>query len=142
RARAGRTAARRFLPRPAADYTAGRPRLSPLLREERMKLIVVSLGLALVLLAAACGEAAEIKVLSTVGMQPATPELFAQFEAATDHRVVVTYGLAAVLKTKFLEGTPADVLSLTAPIIDDLAKQGTIESESTTADARSSAGLP
>ena len=44
-----------------------------------MKPIVVSLGLALVLLAAACGEAAEIKVLSTVGMQPATPELFAQF---------------------------------------------------------------
>jgi len=83
------------------------------------------LGLTLVaLLASAHGEAAEIKVLSTVGMQPATPELFSQFEAATGHRVVVTYGLAAVLKTKFLEGAPADVLILTGPIIDDLAKQG------------------
>ena len=48
-------------------------------------------GLTLVvLLASAHGEAAEIKVLSTVGMQPALPELFAQFEAATGHRVVVT----------------------------------------------------
>src|SRR5438132_8676863 len=65
------------------------------------------LGLTLVaLLASAHGEAAEIKVLSTVGMQPATPELFSQFEAAAGHRVVVTYGLAAVLKTKFLEGAP------------------------------------
>jgi hypothetical protein len=42
------------------------------------------------------------------------------------YRVVVTYGLAAVLKTRFLEGAPADVLILTAPIIDDLSKQGKV----------------
>jgi molybdate transport system substrate-binding protein len=100
------------------------------------------LGLALVaLLASARGEAAEIKVLSTVGMQPATPELFAQFEAATGHRVVVTYGLAAVLKTKFLDGAPADVLILTGPIIDDLAKQGKVVTESRKDVARSGVGV-
>jgi len=39
--------------------------------------LAASLGLTLVaLLASARGEAAEIKVLSTVGMQPATPQLF------------------------------------------------------------------
>ena len=106
-----------------------------------MKPIVVSLGLALVLLAAACGEAAEIKVLSTVGMQPATPELFAQFEAATGHRIAVTYGLAAVLKTRFLEGAPADVLILTAPIVEDLAKQGKVVAESRKDVARSGVGV-
>src|SRR6266446_3434690 len=89
------------------------------------------------LLASAHGEAAEIKVLSTVGMQPATPELFAQFEAATGHRVAVTYGLAAVLKTKFLEGAPADVLILTSPIIDDLTKHGKVVTESKKDVARS-----
>jgi molybdate transport system substrate-binding protein len=100
------------------------------------------LGLALVgLLPSARGEAAEIKVLSTVGMQPATPELFAQFEAATGHRVIVTYGLAAVLKTKFLEGAPADVLILTGPIIDDLAKQGKVVPESKKDVARSGVGI-
>ena len=100
------------------------------------------LGLSLVaLLASAHGEAAEIKVLSTVGMQPATPELFSQFETATGHRVVVTYGLAAVLKTKFLEGTPADVLILTAPIIEDLAKQGKVVAESKKDVARSGVGV-
>src|SRR3989440_823377 len=100
------------------------------------------LGLTLVaLLASAYGEAAEIKVLSTVGMQPATPELFSQFEAAAGHRVVVTYGLAVVLKTKFLEDAPADVLILTGPIIDDLAKQGKVVPESKKDVARSGVGV-
>jgi molybdate transport system substrate-binding protein len=100
------------------------------------------LGFTLVaLLITARGEAAEIKVLSTVGMQPATPELFSQFEVATGHRVNVTYGLAAVLKTKFLEGAPADVLILTGPIIDDLAKQGKVVTESKKDVARSGVGV-
>jgi molybdate transport system substrate-binding protein len=103
-----------------------------------MKALVLTL---VAVLAAARGEAAEIKVLSTVGMQPATPELFSQFEAATGHRVAVTYGLAAVLKTKFLEGAPADVLVLTAPIIDDLAKQGQVVAESKKDVARSGVGV-
>jgi molybdate transport system substrate-binding protein len=107
-----------------------------------MKAPVTLAALGLVaLLASARGEAAEIKVLSTVGMQPATPELFAQFEAATGHRVAVTYGLAAVLKTKFLDGAPADVLILTAPIIDDLAKQGKVVPESKKDVARSGVGV-
>ena len=93
------------------------------------------------LLVAARVDAAEIRVLSTVGMQPATPELFAQFESATGHKVVVTYGLAAVLKTKFQEGTPADVLILTAPLVEDLGKQGKIVPDSRKDVARSGVGI-
>jgi len=105
-------------------------------------IVVAWLGLAVVsLLAPAHGQAAEIKVLSTVGMQPATPELFAQFEAATGHRVAVTYGLAAVLKTKFADGEPADVLILTAPLMEDLAKQGKVVPESKKDVARSGVGV-
>jgi len=78
---------------------------------------IVGVGLTLAALSvSAVVEAAEIRVLSTVGVQPATPEIIAQFEGATGHRIAVTYGLAAVLKTKFLEGEPADVLILTSPI--------------------------
>src|SRR5207248_11466318 len=99
-------------------------------------------GLTLVaLLASAHAEAAEVKVLSTVGMRPATPELFSQFEGATGHRVVGTAGLSAVLQTQFLEGAPADVLILTAPIIDDLAKQGKVVTESKKDVARSGVGV-
>jgi molybdate transport system substrate-binding protein len=105
-------------------------------------LIAAALGLTLVVvLAGAAAHAAEIKVLSTVGMQPATPELFAQFEAATGHRIVVTYGLAAVLKTQFLDGAPADVLILTGPIVDDLAKQGKVVAGSKIDVARSGVGV-
>jgi molybdate transport system substrate-binding protein len=95
----------------------------------------------LTILAAALAEAAEVRVLSTVGMQPATPELFAQFEAATGHKVTVTYGLAAVLRTKFVEGTPADVLILTAPLVDDLVRQGKVAADSKKDVARSGVGV-
>lgn len=99
-------------------------------------------GLALLALTAWTGvEAAEIKVLSTVGMQPATPELIAQFERATGHRIAVTYGLAAVLRNKFLEGAPADVLLLTSPIVEDLAKQGKVVPGSKIDIARSGVGV-
>ncbi len=86
-------------------------------------------------------EAAEIKVLSTVGMQPATTELFAQFERETGHKIAVTYGIAAVLKTRFLEGAPADVLVLTSPIVEDLVKQGKVAPGSKIDVARSGVGV-
>lgn len=87
-------------------------------------------------------EAAEIKVMSTVGMQPATSELFAQFERATGHKLVVTYGLAAVLKQSFADGrADADVLVLTSPLIEDLAKQGKVAAGSKVDVARSGVGV-
>ena len=100
--------------------------------------------LALVLLAGTAWngvEAAEIKVMSTVGMQPATTELFAQFERMTGHKVAVTYGIASELRTKFLEGAPADVLVLTSPIVEDLAKQGKVAPGSKVDVARSGVGV-
>jgi molybdate transport system substrate-binding protein len=96
---------------------------------------------ALLLIGWGGAEAAEFKVLSTVGMQPATPELFVQFERETGHKISVTYGLAAVLKQNFLDGAPADVLLLTGPIIEDLAKQGKVVAGSKVDVARSGVGL-
>jgi molybdate transport system substrate-binding protein len=102
----------------------------------------IAMALALLALRAWSGaEAAEIKVLSTVGMQPATPELIAQFERSSGHKIVVTYGLAAVLKKNFLDGTPADVLILTSPIVEDLAKQGQVVTGSKVDIARSGVGI-
>src|SRR5258706_6494720 len=101
-----------------------------------------AMALALLALTAWSGaEAAEIKLLSTVGMLPATPELIAQFERETGHKIVVTYGLAAVLKQNFLDGTAADVLLLTSPIVEDLAKQGKVVAGSKGDVARSCGGI-
>jgi len=74
-------------------------------------------------------------------MLPATPELIAQFERETGHKIVVTYGLAAVLKQNFLDGTAADVLLLTSPIVEDLAKQGKVVAGSKVDVARSGVGI-
>jgi hypothetical protein len=54
-------------------------------------------------------EAAEIKVLSTVGMQPASTELIAQ------------------TRPSFSRGHP-QTFSLTSPIVEDLANQGKVAS--------------
>jgi len=102
----------------------------------------MAMGLALLALTAWSGaEAAEIKLLSTVGMLPVTPELIAQFERETGHKIVVTYGLAAVLKQSFLDGTAPDVLLLTGPIVEDLAKQGKVVAGSKVDVARSGVGV-
>jgi molybdate transport system substrate-binding protein len=53
----------------------------------------------------------------------------------------VTYGLAAVLKTRFLEGAPADVLILTSPIVEDLARQNKVVPGSKVDVARSGVGI-
>jgi molybdate transport system substrate-binding protein len=98
--------------------------------------------LVLLSLTAAPGvEAADIEVLSTVGMQPATPQLIADFERATGHKVLVTYGLAAVLKRNFVDGLRADVLILTSPLIDELTAEGKVVPGSKVDVARSGIGI-
>jgi len=46
-------------------------------------------------------------------------------------------GLAAVLKQQFVDGTPADVLLLTSPLVEDLRKQGKVAAVSKVDVARS-----
>ena len=73
-------------------------------------------------------EAAEIKVVSTIGVKPALPDIVAEFERTTGHKVTIVWGNASALKTKYLEGETADVALLTAAAIDDLAKAGKVGS--------------
>src|SRR5262245_42035890 len=64
--------------------------------------------------------------LCTIGVKPALPEVVAEFERTTGHKVSIAWGNAATLKTRYLEGEPADVAVLTAAAIDDLAKAGKV----------------
>jgi molybdate transport system substrate-binding protein len=98
--------------------------------------MALAIGL-LLSIAWGAAEADEIRLLSTVGMQPAIPELLAQFERTSGHTVRVTWGLAAVLKQQFVDGTPADVLLLTSPLVEDLRKQGKVAAVSKVDVARS-----
>jgi molybdate transport system substrate-binding protein len=103
-------------------------------------LVTATIGIA-ALLAAASIRAAEIKVLASNGVKAALEELAPAFERATGNKVVITFGLAAVLKRQIEAGEAFDLAILTSAGIDDLAKQGKVDGGSRASIARSGVGI-
>jgi molybdate transport system substrate-binding protein len=93
--------------------------------------MAVSVVMTLVM-GAACANAGEIKVLSSVALTSALDELAPVFERTSGNKLVIDYGVAAQLKERFLAGTAADVLILTRQLMDDLQKQGAVTTGSLT----------
>jgi molybdate transport system substrate-binding protein len=82
---------------------------------------------------AAVARAAEIKVLSTVALKAALDEDFLpQLERSAENKVTFKYDAAAALKKQIDGGEAFDVAILTPALIDDLIKQGKIETPSRT----------
>lgn len=102
-------------------------------------------GLAALLFAAALAavpvRAADIRVLCSNGFHAVIEELGPQFERATGHRLVVSYGLAAVLGRQIEEGESFDLAILAPPQVDSLIAQGRIAAESRVVLARSGMGV-
>jgi molybdate transport system substrate-binding protein len=73
---------------------------------------------------AASASAAEIKVFSTIGVQPALEELAPKFEKASGHKLNITWATAAILVKRVQAGETADVLVLTKGGFDALTKDG------------------
>lgn len=69
---------------------------------------------------------AELKVYSTIGVRSAAEDLFAQFEAASGHKLVVTWGTAPMLVKRIEGGETADVLILSRAGLDALSQQGKV----------------
>jgi molybdate transport system substrate-binding protein len=72
---------------------------------------------------AAVAEPAEIKVLTSVALTSALDELAPQYERATGNKLAISYSLIADIKKRILAGESADVIILSRPAMDDLAKQ-------------------
>jgi molybdate transport system substrate-binding protein len=112
-----------------------------------MKPLHVLRGLALAcaaagaLLAVSTAQAAEIKVLASNGVKAALEELAPAFERETGHKLVITFGLAAVLKRQIEAGDAFDLAILTSAGIDDLAKAGKVDGASRASIARSGVGV-
>lgn len=85
-------------------------------------LVLAGLVTLIVLEHPSVASAAEIKVLCSNGIRAVMEELVPQFEQATKHKVMVSYGVAAVLKRQIEAGEPFDIAILTPPLIDDLIK--------------------
>jgi molybdate transport system substrate-binding protein len=73
-------------------------------------------------------HAAEVKVLTSVALTAALTELVPTFEKATGDKVTIVYGLAAEMRKRVLDGESADVIMITRPMMDDLAKQNKLAS--------------
>ena len=79
----------------------------------------------------ALSAAAEIKVLSTIGVQAALEELAPKFEQATGHKLAITFATAAILAKRVQAGESADLLILTKQSLDGLAKDGKVAAGAT-----------
>src|SRR4051812_45143151 len=81
-------------------------------------------GLILLGAAGLPAAAAEITLLSSVGVTALLEELLPQFERATGHKVVAHLGTAAATKKAIDGGAGFDVAILTPGLVEDLIKEG------------------
>jgi molybdate transport system substrate-binding protein len=89
----------------------------------------------------ATASAAEIKLIASNAVKTVVDELQPKFEAASEHKLVGTWGAAANLKGQIEKGEAFDVAILTTGIVDDLVKQGKLAAGSRAALARSGSGV-
>jgi molybdate transport system substrate-binding protein len=84
---------------------------------------------------------AEITVISTVAVQGLLEQVRTSFEHSTGNRLHVEYGTSAVLKRQLEDGGSFDVAILTQSMINDLARNGKVDSGAQAVVARSGVGL-
>ena len=108
---------------------------------KRLRLTAARFMFPIMLTQPSVASAAEVKILCSNGLKAVVEELVPQFEQATTHKVVITYGVAAALKRQIEAGEPFDVAVLTPPLIDDLIKQRKIASDTRMVVARSAIAL-
>jgi molybdate transport system substrate-binding protein len=87
------------------------------------------------------GRAAEIKLICSNGYHAVIDVIGPQYEKATGNKLVISYGLAAVLGKEIEGGTPFDITILAPPQIDALVKQGKIVADTRTVLAKSGMGV-
>jgi len=89
----------------------------------------------------ATANAAEIKVLSTVGVKSVVDELGPQFERETGHKLAITFGIANVMRKQIEAGESFDLAIMTAPVADALIEQGKLVAATRTDIARGGIGI-
>src|SRR5262245_2139647 len=92
-------------------------------------------------LTAGAANAAEIKVITSVGVKAILEELAPQFERTTEHKLQITYGTSVPLKRQIDAGETFDVVILVPGMLDDLVKQGKVATGANTDVAKSGIGV-
>jgi molybdate transport system substrate-binding protein len=81
-------------------------------------------------------EAAELKVLSAIGMQAVMEDLAPKFERASGHQLAITFATLGAAVKRVQEGETTDVVIIPRQGIDSLVKDGKAPAESVTELAR------
>jgi molybdate transport system substrate-binding protein len=100
-----------------------------------------TLAVATLAFASVAASAGDVRVMSSVGMRGVLDQLQPEFERATAHKLLITFGTAAPLKRQIDEGAAFDVAVLTPPLVADLARSGKVDARSVTSIAKSGVGL-
>jgi molybdate transport system substrate-binding protein len=105
-----------------------------------MRRLAVIVTIALGFIIGGRTEAAEIKALVSTAMKAPFEDIAAQFEKATGHKVVATYGPTGPLTKRIADGEIADVVILGGDSTTALLGQGKITAGSNAAAARGMIG--
>ena len=88
--------------------------------------IPAGIGVVLALASIAVASAADLKILSTVGVQTVVEVLAPQFEKKTGHKLEISYGVSNIMKKQIAAGESFDLAIMTSPVTDELIQQGTV----------------
>jgi molybdate transport system substrate-binding protein len=106
-----------------------------------IRLVRVAMVVAAAAIAAGAAPAAELRVLSAGAVQEVERDLAKEFETATGHKVVFTFGVVGAIQEKLKAGEKADVVVLSASAIDAMDKAGELKPGSRTALAKVGMGV-
>jgi len=84
------------------------------------------LSAAVLVVAAASADAAELHVLSAGAVRSVVSDLAVAFEKETGHTVKLTFGTVGVIKSKLASADPADVAIMTDTALDEMTRQGVV----------------
>jgi ABC-type molybdate transport system substrate-binding protein len=101
----------------------------------RIRVVRTKILVAIALLVAAAASAQEVRVVTSGGFTEAYKQLAPQFERETKIKVISGFGASMgatpdAIPNRLARGEPIDVIILAAPGLDELTKQGKIESGS------------
>src|SRR3989454_2187726 len=91
-----------------------------------------SIGFMFLLMLGINAEAAELKVLSAIGMQSVLEGLGPKFERATGHKIAISFATAGAAVKRAQGGEAADVVIATRQGIDGLLKNGKAAADNAT----------
>jgi molybdate transport system substrate-binding protein len=90
----------------------------------RSLVAAANIGFMFLLLGVTAADAAELKVMSSIAMQPVMEDLGPKFERATGHKLAVTFATLGAVVKRVQDGETADVVVIPRQGIDGFVKDG------------------